>query len=242
MKNFPVQTRVTKRYGHTTILDNIKMTLNKGEIFGLLGPSGSGKTTFVKLLCGIEEATEGEVIVLEKQMPDLNVMKRIGYMAQADALYGELTAYENLEFFATLSGVSRREQKARILSAMKLVDLEKELQKRVEDFSGGMKRRLSLAIALLHNPDILILDEPTVGIDPSLRQKIWETFEDLRSKGVLILVTTHVMDEAERCSRLGMIKGGHLIAVGTPDELKKQTDSKTIEQAFLSYGGQSNEN
>ena len=237
MKTFPVQAQVTKRYGKTTILDDIEITLNKGEIFGLLGPSGSGKTTFVKLLCGIEEATEGEVIVLDKQMPDLNVMKRIGYMAQADALYGELTAYENLEFFATLSGVSRGEQKSRILSAMRLVDLEKELQKRVEDFSGGMKRRLSLAIALLHDPDILILDEPTVGIDPSLRQKIWDTFEELRSKGVLILVTTHVMDEAERCSRLGMIRGGHLIAVGTPEELKKQTDSKTIEQAFLSYGG-----
>ncbi|MDO6655163.1 ABC transporter ATP-binding protein [Anaerobacillus sp. 1_MG-2023] len=237
MQKDAIQASVTKRYGTTTILDNISLSLKQGEIFGLLGPSGSGKTTFVKLLCGIEEASEGKVTVLDEQMPDLKIMKRIGYMAQADALYGELSAYENLEFFATLSGVSRRDRKDRILSAMRLVDLENELQKRVEDFSGGMKRRLSLAIALLHDPEVLLLDEPTVGIDPSLRQKIWDTFEDLRQKGVIILVTTHVMDEADRCSRLGMIRDGRLIAVGTPEELKKQTDSTTIEQAFLSYGG-----
>ena len=237
MNKDAIQTNVTKKYGKTTILDHVNLSLKQGEIFGLLGPSGSGKTTLVKLLCGIEEASEGEVKVLDTKMPNLSVMKRIGYMAQADALYGELTAYENLKFFATLSGVHPRDHKGRILEAMKLVDLENELQKKVEDFSGGMKRRLSLAIALLHHPDILLLDEPTVGIDPSLRQKIWWTFEKLRSNGVLILVTTHVMDEAERCSRLGMIRNGRLIAVGSPDELKKKTDSGTIEEAFLSYGG-----
>ncbi|TKD70073.1 ABC transporter ATP-binding protein [Pseudalkalibacillus hwajinpoensis] len=237
MDTYPVQASVTKRYGKTTILDGIELTFQRGEIFGLLGPSGSGKTTLVKLLCGIEEATEGTVQVFNQQMPDLNVMNRMGYMAQADALYVELTAKENLEFFASLSGVKRTERKERIQEVMKLVDLEQHLDKKVETYSGGMKRRLSLAIALLHKPDILLLDEPTVGIDPSLRQRIWDTFEALRMKGVLILVTTHVMDEAERCSRLGLIREGKLIAVGTPDEIKTNTKSTTIEQAFLTYGG-----
>ncbi|MBN8208229.1 ABC transporter ATP-binding protein [Bacillus sp. NTK071] len=237
MDTYPVQASVTKRYGKTTILDAIELTFQRGEIFGLLGPSGSGKTTLVKLLCGIEEATEGTVQVFNQQMPDLNVMNRMGYMAQADALYVELTAKENLEFFASLSGVKRTERKERIQEVMKLVDLEQHLDKKVETYSGGMKRRLSLAIALLHKPDILLLDEPTVGIDPSLRQRIWDTFEALRMKGVLILVTTHVMDEAERCSRLGLIREGKLIAVGTPDEIKTNTKSTTIEQAFLTYGG-----
>lgn len=237
MDQIAIEANVTKNYGKITILDHVNLSLKSGEIFGLLGPSGSGKTTLVKLLCGIEEASEGEVKVLDAKMPNLSIMKKIGYMAQADALYGELTAYENLQFFATLSGVPHRLQKERMIEVMQLVDLENELQKKVEDFSGGMKRRLSLAIALLHNPDILLLDEPTVGIDPSLRQKIWLTFEKLKRNGVLILVTTHVMDEAERCSRLGMIRNGQLIAVGTPDELRKQTDSATIEEAFLSFGG-----
>ncbi len=237
MTVYPVQANVTKRFGKTTILDEIKLSLQKGEIFGLIGPSGSGKTTFVKLLCGIDEATEGSVRIFDELMPNLSLMKKIGYMAQADALYSELTAKENLDFFASLSGVKRSERKERIRYVMNLVDLEQHLHKKIEEYSGGMKRRLSLAIALLHKPDILLLDEPTVGIDPALRQKIWDTFEELRLKGVLILVTTHVMDEAERCSRLGMIRNGKLIAVGTPEELKMHTNSTTIEQAFLSYGG-----
>ncbi|MGB7999256.1 MAG: ABC transporter ATP-binding protein [Anaerobacillus sp.] len=237
MTTYPVQANVTKRFGKTTILDGIELSFQKGEIFGLIGPSGSGKTTFVKLLCGIDEASEGSVRIFDERMPNLNLMKKIGYMAQADALYSELTAKENLDFFASLSGVKRSDRKERISYVMNLVDLERDLHKKVEEYSGGMKRRLSLAIALLHHPDILLLDEPTVGIDPALRQKIWDTFEELRLEGVLILVTTHVMDEAERCSRLGMIRNGKLIAVGTPEELKSHTNSGTIEQAFLSYGG-----
>ncbi|WP_377888552.1 ABC transporter ATP-binding protein [Alkalihalobacillus sp. R86527] len=232
-----IHAHVSKRFGKKNVLKDVALSLNKGEIYGLLGPSGSGKTTLVKLLCGIDEPSEGEVTVFDQKMPDLALIKRIGYMAQADALYHELTAKENLAFFASINGVKRSKRADRIRQVMKLVDLENELDKRVETFSGGMKRRLSLAIALLHEPEILVLDEPTVGIDPALRNKIWETFETLRESGVLIVVTTHVMDEAERCSRLGMVRDGQLIANGTPDELKKETGASTIEQAFLSYGG-----
>lgn len=232
-----IDANVTKRFGKKKVLEDVTLTLTNNEIFGLLGPSGSGKTTLVKILCGIDVPTEGHVSVFGKKMPDLELIKRIGYMAQADALYHELTAKENLVFFASISGVKRNKRTERIQQVMKLVDLESDLNTKVETFSGGMKRRLSLAIALLHEPDILVLDEPTVGIDPALRNKIWDTFETLKESGVLIVVTTHVMDEAERCSRLGMVRDGQLIAIGTPDEIKTDTEASTIEQAFLSYGG-----
>ncbi|WP_270179236.1 ABC transporter ATP-binding protein [Alkalihalobacillus sp. CinArs1] len=232
-----IDANVTKRFGKKKVLEDVTLTLTNNEIFGLLGPSGSGKTTLVKILCGIDVPTEGHVSVFGKKMPDLELIKRIGYMAQADALYHELTAKENLVFFASISGVKRNKRAERIQQVMKLVDLESDLNTKVETFSGGMKRRLSLAIALLHEPDILVLDEPTVGIDPALRNKIWDTFEILKESGVLIVVTTHVMDEAERCSRLGMVRDGQLIAIGTPDEIKTKTEASTIEQAFLSYGG-----
>ncbi len=164
-------------------------------------------------------------------------MKRIGYMAQSDALYGELTAKENLDFFATLYGLKRKEKQQRIMEVMQIVSLTEHLNMFVSNFSGGMKRRLSLAIALLHEPELLILDEPTVGIDPLLRKSIWEAFNQLKEKGTTIIITTHVMDEAEKCDRLGMIRDGNLIAVGTKDELIQDTKSSSIEEAFLVFGG-----
>jgi ABC-2 type transport system ATP-binding protein len=170
-------------------------------------------------------------------MPQLAMMKRIGYMAQSDALYNELTAKENLEFFAALYGLKGTNRKKRIEEAAALVNLTDHLKKLVSNYSGGMKRRLSLAIALLHEPELLILDEPTVGIDPVLRQSIWKELDRLSQNGTTILVTTHVMDEAYRCHRLGMIREGRLIAVGTPAELMEHTGSQTIEEAFLHYGG-----
>lgn len=218
------------------ILKDVTIEVNKGEIYGLIGPSGAGKTTLVKAIMGMEEANKGEVNVLNRKMPTLQVMKNIGYMAQADALYIDLTAYENLDFFASLYGLKKKYRKERILYAAKVVNLEDELKKKVMNFSGGMKRRLSLAIALLINPEILILDEPTVGIDPELRQSIWEELWNLKKAGKGILVTTHVMDEAEKCDRLTMIRSGRVIASGTPQELKEQTGSKVLEEAFLKFG------
>ncbi len=170
-------------------------------------------------------------------MPTLKLINSIGYMAQSDALYEDLTAKENLQFFSELYGLKGKKQMRRITEVMDLVQLSEDLTKLVSNYSGGMKRRLSLAIAMLHEPTILILDEPTVGIDPVLRRSIWKAFDKLKQNGITIIVTTHVMDEAEKCDRLGMIREGRLIAVGTTEELKEQTNSKTIEEAFLFYGG-----
>ncbi|UII55827.1 ABC transporter ATP-binding protein [Cytobacillus spongiae] len=232
---------VSKAFGKQVVLNEISLDIGNGEIFGLLGPSGAGKTTLVKQLVGLDLPSSGENYIFNEKMPSLKLIERIGYMAQSDALYTELSANENLEFFASLYGLKGKERKKRIDDAMELVELKDHLHKLVSNYSGGMKRRLSLAIALLHEPELLILDEPTVGIDPVLRKTIWEGFSEIKNKGTSIIVTTHVMDEAEKCDRLGMIRDGKLIAVGTPDELKTNTKSSNIEEAFLVYGGVKNE-
>lgn len=228
---------VTRLFGRKKVLKNISLTVNQGEIFGFLGPSGAGKTTLVKMIAGIDTPTRGEVLIFRSKMPSLKLMKRIGYMAQSDALYGELTAYENLDFFASLYGLNGAKKKKRIHDVMEIVNLTEHMKKLVSQYSGGMKRRLSLAIALLHSPEILLLDEPTVGIDPILRESIWQELRNLSMEGAAIFVTTHVMDEAEKCTRLGMIRDGELIAVGSPSELKEKTATRSLEEAFLHYGG-----
>lgn len=228
---------VNKRFGKQAVLTDINLEVNQGEIFGLLGPSGAGKTTLVKIIAGIDTSNNGTVQVINVSMPNLTVMNKIGFMAQSDALYGELSAKENLEFFAAIYGLKGAKRKDRIHQVLALVNLVHDIKKPVNQFSGGMKRRLSLAASLLHEPEILILDEPTVGIDPVLRQSIWNELKRLSKEGTTIIVTTHAMDEAEKCDRLGMIRDGHLIASGSPDELKQKTGSSTIEESFLYYGG-----
>jgi ABC-2 type transport system ATP-binding protein len=228
---------VSKSFGKKQVIQDVTFEIYKGEIFGMLGPSGAGKTTIVKMMAGIDEASKGTIFVFDTKMPHLQMMKRIGFMAQSDALYNDLTALENLQFFAMIYGLKGSKQKKRIEEVAELVNLTNDLKKPVHAYSGGMKRRLSLAVALLHNPDLLILDEPTVGIDPVLRQAIWEELRRIQEKGTTIVVTTHVMDEAEKCQRLAMIRDGRLIAVGSPEDLKKETNSRTIEEAFLYFGG-----
>ncbi|MEK5239385.1 ABC transporter ATP-binding protein [Paenibacillus sp. FSL L8-0470] len=228
---------VCRTFGSKEVLKDISLQVAEAETFGILGPSGSGKTTLVKLLTGIDEATSGEVRVLGIPMPKLATLQQIGYMAQSDALYTELSAKENLEFFAALYGLKGGNRTRRIRDVLELVNLQDHLRKRVDQYSGGMKRRLSLAIALLHEPPLLLLDEPTVGIDPVLRQSIWKELKALNRKGTTIVLTTHVMDEAEKCDRLAMIRDGELLAVDTPAGLLNATGSASLEEAFLYYGG-----
>lgn len=228
---------VSKSFAKKEVIKDVSFSVGKGEIFVLLGPSGSGKTTLIKMIVGIEEASKGEAKVLGVKMPNLDSLQKIGFMAQSDALYGELTGKENIAFFAALSGLKGKIKKERIEYVMNLVNLSEHASKRAGDYSGGMKRRLSLAISMLHEPQILVLDEPTVGIDPILRQSIWEELENIRRTGTTIVVTTHVMDEAEKCDRIGFIREGVLIASGTPQQLKADTKAATIEEAFLAYGG-----
>jgi ABC-2 type transport system ATP-binding protein len=233
---------VSKSFSKHDVLQDISLSVAKNEIYGLLGPSGAGKTTLIKMIAGIETPTSGKITVFDTTMPSLQIMKRIGFMAQSDALYSELSGIENLEFFASIYGLKGAKQRERIEQAAALVNLTDFLKKPVNQYSGGMKRRLSLAAALLHEPEILILDEPTVGIDPVLRQSVWNELYKLSENGTTILVTTHVMDEAEKCGQLGMIRDGRLIASGSPQQLKESTSSETIEDAFLYYGGVRHEN
>lgn len=224
---------VVKKYSKVTVLNNINLKVKEGEIIGLIGPSGSGKTTLVKSIMGMEKTDNGEVEVLGKIIPNLNVLKDIGYMAQSDALYDELTGKENLEFFAKLFRLSRNEINDRIEYTAKLVNLENDLSKRVCNYSGGMKRRLSLAISLIQDPKLLILDEPTVGIDPKLRFSIWKELKALKAQGKTIIITTHVIDEAEKCDKLALIREGAIIADGSVEQLKEKFKVNTVEEIFI---------
>ena len=231
-----VVNKVSKSFGKKEVLQNVDLTVVPGQIYGLIGPSGSGKTTLVKLIVGMDRPSKGDIRVLDTPVPNLKLLQKIGYMAQSDALYNDLTARENLAFFASLFKLKKQEQTERIAYAADLVHLTSELSKKVQAFSGGMKRRLSLAIALIQDPQVLILDEPTVGIDPELRLSIWQELYRLKNDGKTILVTTHVMDEAEKCDELAMIRDGRLITSGSPTELKEQYGIQSLEEVFLKAG------
>ncbi|MEI5908273.1 ABC transporter ATP-binding protein [Bacillus spongiae] len=228
---------LSKSFGDLEVLREVTLQLRRGEIYGLLGPSGSGKTTLIKMMIGLEKPSVGTITFNQKPLSSKDLFYNIGYMAQGDALYNELSAYENLDFFASMYGMKKSERKMRILELMEMVELSSALHKPVSLYSGGMRRRLSLITAMLHQPKILILDEPTVGIDPVLRQKIWAKFQELKSDGVSLFITTHVMDEAEKCDVLGLIRDGHLIANDTPNQIKETFHVTTMEDVFLKMEG-----
>ncbi|RBP04861.1 ABC transporter ATP-binding protein [Rossellomorea aquimaris] len=228
---------LSKSFGSQEVLKNVSLNIPKGDIYGLLGPSGSGKTTLIKLMIGLETPSSGSVTFKGNKLSAKELYPSIGYMAQSDALYDELTAKENLSFMASLHGLKKAERKVQIEKVMTTVDLLDHLYKPVHQYSGGMKRRLSLAIALLHDPEVLFLDEPTVGIDPVLRKEIWESFHRLKEEGRTLIITTHVMDEAERCDRLGLLQHGEIISSDTPDAIKETYGVSSIEEVFLKNGG-----
>lgn len=228
---------VTKSFGKKVVLKDINLDIKEGSIYGFIGPSGSGKTTLIKMIVGMDKPDEGSIYLLGEKMPNLNILQQIGYMAQSDALYTTLTGKENLMFFASLFKIDKTEKQKRIAYAADLVNLTAHLNKRVSAYSGGMKRRLSLAIALIQNPQVLILDEPTVGIDPELRLSIWNELLRLKNEeGKTIIVTTHVMDEAEKCDYISMVRDGSFIATGTPRQLKDQYEVNSLDEVFLDAG------
>ncbi|MEC1180203.1 ABC transporter ATP-binding protein [Metasolibacillus meyeri] len=229
---------IAKSFHHKQVIAPLSLNLPQGQLIGLLGPSGCGKTTLIKMIMGMLKPDNGQIQALGLQVPHQQLLTDIGYMAQADALYLDLTGEENLYFFAKLYKLSKQERTQRVTYAAQLVRLTDDLQSKVGDYSGGMKRRLSLAIALLQNPPLLILDEPTVGIDPVLKKEIWQELTRLKNEEQkTILVTTHAMDEAEKCDRLIMLRGGHIIANGTPKALKEHYQAQDFDEVFLKAGG-----
>jgi len=227
---------VQKSFGGLRALDGVTMRIRPGEIYGLLGPNGAGKTTLIRAIVGLVAPESGTVTVLGRRMPDVDQLRNIGYMTQQAALYPGLSVEENVQFFAAIYGAE-----GGVTEAMKLVKLDERRKSVVATLSGGMRQRLSLACALVHKPKVLLLDEPTVGVDPQLRVELWEDFHRMADGGTTIIVSSHVMDEAERCQRLGLIQYGKLLAEGTPTEVRAQAGTNNLEEAFLRLAGRREE-
>ena len=224
-------TDVRKRFAQIEALAGLSLSIYEGEIYGLLGPNGSGKTTFIRCLAGLVRPEAGRLAVFGVAPRVAISAGRVGYMTQAPALYAELTVDENLRFFAALQGVTDVDR--RIEESLRTVDLLDRRRSVVGTLSSGMRTRISLASTLLHDPRLLLLDEPTVGVDPVLRRDFWAHFRGLAKKGVTILVSSHVMDEAARCDRLGLLRAGVVLAEGSANELVARAGTKDLESAFL---------
>jgi ABC-2 type transport system ATP-binding protein len=227
-------TGLVKEFGKLRAVDDVTFELAPGRIYGILGPNGSGKTTLIRLLTGLTKATGGHAEVLGTAMPSRTNLARIGYMTQSDGVYPALTAGENARFFAAMYGIGDPD---RVVDALRIVDLADRRDSVTSTLSGGQRRRLSLACAIVHRPPVLFLDEPTVGVDPVLRVAFWAHFRSLADAGATIVVSSHVMDEADRCDELLFIRSGKVIARGTGQEIRERAGTVDLEQAFLRFGG-----
>ena len=216
--------------GKTVALSDISLTVPRGSITGLLGPSGCGKTTLMRTIVGTQIVESGDVTVLGEPAGSAALRKRVGYVTQAPSIYNDLTVHDNVSYFAALY----RKSAADVAAAIELVGLTDRARHRGDELSGGQSTRASLACALVADPDLVILDEPTVGLDPVLRAELWERFAGLAARGRTLLVSSHVMDEAEHCDRLLLMREGRLLADLTPGELRERTGETSLENAFLS--------
>ena len=215
--------------GDALVLDGLSLDVEAGLVTGLLGPSGSGKSTLMRALVGVQRVAGGQVTVLGQSAGSAGLRSRVGYVTQAPSIYADLTVRENLRYFARLVAAPARQ----IDEAIETVGLGSLAARVVSRLSGGEQARASLATALLGTPELLVLDEPTVGLDPVLRRDLWETFHRLAAGGKTLLVSSHVMDEAERCDRLLLLRGGQLLAQGTPAELRARTGGESLDDVFL---------
>ncbi len=235
---FAVNTdKLTKNYGNFKALDGFDFHVKKGEIYGLLGPNGAGKTTAIKVLVGLLKKTSGNAWVLDIEVPSKEISAKIGFMPQETAMYLGLSVHQNMEFFGKLFGMKNGQIASKEKELLEFVDLEDWRDELVQNLSGGMKHRVSLACALIHEPDVLFLDEPTVGVDPKLRANFWKYFNKLKENGTTVIITTHYMDEARNCDRVGFMRQGKLIAEGMPKQLMMDTGTDNLEDAFLHYAG-----
>ncbi|MEW6457374.1 MAG: ABC transporter ATP-binding protein [Acidobacteriota bacterium] len=242
MKEFAIEVEsLTKKFGDFLAVDNISFNVEKGEIFGFLGPNGAGKSTLIRMLCGLLEPSNGTAKVggFDIRKTHEKVKKNIGYMTQKFSLYNDLTVEENINFFGGIYGLSKEEINEKINWTLQMSDLEGKEKALTGKLSSAWKQRLALGCAILHNPKIVFLDEPTSGVDPISRRNFWELIYELSDKKITIFVTTHFLEEAEYCNRLGLIYNGKLIAIGTPRELKEKSSyeglipSPTLEDAFV---------
>ena len=225
---------ISKSFGRQKALDCLSMEIPSGITYCLLGPNGSGKTTFIRSAVGLLRLDGGDLEVLGRPVGEVRrIYSQIGYMTQHKALYPDLTVQENLEFYAGLYGLSKREQEERMAELLQMVDLSEHRHRLAGALSGGMYQRLSLACTLIHHPRLLLLDEPTVGIDPQLRQSFWEYFNRLAGEGKTVLITTHLMDEAEKCQRVGYMRAGRMAAEGSPEEILRQAGLHPILKLWL---------
>jgi len=230
-----VMDKLAKRFGDFVAVDHVSATVERGEIFGFLGPNGAGKSTTIRILCGLLAPTEGVAIVggLDVAKEPEEVRERIGYMSQRFSLYDDLTVEENIDFFRGIYGVNDHEADARKEYVLGMAGLAQRRSTMTRLLPGGWKQRLALGCAILHEPPILFLDEPTSGVDPIARRDFWDLIYELAAGGQTVFVTTHYMEEAEYCHRLALMHQGRVIALGTPEDLKRERGLRTMEDVFV---------
>jgi len=214
-------------------LDGLDAELDAGQTIGVIGPSGAGKTTLIRCIVGRQRITSGDVMIFDEPAGSANLRQQLSFMTQELSVYPDLTVSENLEYFVTMAGQPGKQAKQIIANVLKAVDMTNKAASLVSNMSSGQKQRVSLAIALIGSPKLMVLDEPTVGLDPVLREKLWALFAQLAHQGTTLIITSHSMDEAERCNDLVLIRDGRLIAHSSPEELRQRTGTKTVEASFL---------